>query len=136
MGAVEKFCSLIREWHRQENEQVTQGISPAAEASCAEIADLEALIVERAARATTLRQVIEDLRQGQANLQRATARRGATPDVALPAEEAYRAAVSDINAALQGSNVEAVRAALRSLLGSRGDVIAMAATTRPLHLPH
>ncbi len=43
---------------------------------------------------------------------------GATPDVALPAEDAYRAAVSDINAALQGSNVEAARAALRSLLGN------------------
>ena len=37
--------------------------------------------------------------------------------MALPAEEAYRAAVSDINAALQGKNVEAARAALRGLLG-------------------
>jgi hypothetical protein len=30
---------------------------------------------------------------------------------------AYRASVADINAALQGSNIEAARAALRSLLG-------------------
>jgi hypothetical protein len=58
--------------------------SPAEKAIRAEIADLEALIVERLAWAATLRQVIEDLRQRQANLQRATARRGATPDVALP----------------------------------------------------
>src|SRR5437773_1656123 len=36
---------------------------------------------------------------------------------ALPAEGAYRAAVSDINRALQGKNVEAARAALRSFLG-------------------
>jgi hypothetical protein len=36
----------------------------------------------------------------------------------LLGEEAYRAAVSDINAALQGSNIEATRAALRSLLGN------------------
>src|SRR5207237_968735 len=43
----------------------------------------------------------------------ATARR----DGALPAEGAYRAAVSDINRALQGKNVEAARAALRSFLG-------------------
>ena len=44
-------------------------------------------------------------------------RRTAVPDVALPAESAYRAAVADINGALQGSNIEAARAALRSLLG-------------------
>ena len=57
------------------------------------------------------------MRQRQANLQCATWRRTIAPDVALPAEEAYRAAVSDINAALQGKNVEAARAALRGLLG-------------------
>jgi hypothetical protein len=74
-----------------------RGISPATEAIGAEIADLEALIEERPARATTLRQAIEDLRQKQTNLQRATWRRTAAPDIALPAQEAYRAAVSDIN---------------------------------------
>ncbi len=35
----------------------------------------------------------------------------------MPAEEAYRAAVADMAAVLGGSNVEAARAALRSLTG-------------------
>ena len=79
-----------------------------------EIADLEALVAERPSRAATLGQAIESLRQKRANLQRSTMRRAAVPDVALPAESAYRAAVADINGALQGSNIEAARAALRT----------------------
>jgi site-specific DNA recombinase len=116
--AVERFCAQIREWYRCEHEQAARGISPAAEAIGAEIADLEALIEERPARAATLRQAIEDLRQKQANLQRVTWRRTAAPNIALPAQEAYRAAVSDINGALQGKNIEAARVALRALLGN------------------
>jgi len=116
--AVESFCSQIREWYRHEQEQAVRGISPAAEAIGAEIADLEGLIEERPSRAAALRGAIQDLRQRQANLQCATWRRTIAPDVALPAEEAYRAAVSDINAALQGKNLEAARAALRGLLGN------------------
>ena len=45
--AVDKFCSLIRDWYRRENDQVEQGMSPAAAAIGVEIADLEALIAER-----------------------------------------------------------------------------------------
>jgi hypothetical protein len=40
------------------------------------------------------------------------------PDVALPAEEAYRAAVAEINGTLRASNVEGAQAPLRSLLGN------------------
>ena len=36
----------------------------------------------------------------------------------VPAEEAYRAAVAEMAATLEGSNVEGARAALRSLLGT------------------
>jgi hypothetical protein len=119
--AIDRFCTLIREWHRLELEQSGRGVSQAAAAIGAEIADLESLIAERLARAATLRSTIEDLRQKQANLQRAAWRRTTAPDVALPAEEAYRAAVSDINGALRGNNVEAARAALR-LVGKYPDI--------------
>ena len=51
------------------------------------------------------------------NLQRVAWRRKSASDVALPAEDAYRAAVADMNGALIGNNIEAARAALRSLLG-------------------
>jgi hypothetical protein len=36
----------------------------------------------------------------------------------VPGETAYREAVSDLNGALEGTNVEAARAALRSLVGN------------------
>jgi len=36
----------------------------------------------------------------------------------IPAEEGYRTAVAQMAAVLQGSNIEAARAALRSLIGS------------------
>ncbi len=117
--AVDRFCSLIQELHRREHEQAARGVSPAAAAIGAEIADLESLIAERPARAATLRATIEDLRQKQG--QSAALQPGvvtAAPDVALPAEEAYRGAVADINGALRGNNVEAARAALRGLLGN------------------
>lgn len=117
-AAIARFCFLIREWYRRENEEAERGVSPAAAAIGAEIADLEALIAERPARAATLQAAIEDLRQKQSNLQRAAWRRRAAPAVALPAEEAYRAAVADINGALKASNVEAAREALRGLLGN------------------
>jgi site-specific DNA recombinase len=116
--AIDRFCSHIREWYRREHEQAVHGMSPAAAEIGAEIADLESLVVERPARAATLRATIDDLRQKQANLQRAAWRRQAVPDVFLPAEQAYRAAVADINGALKGSNIEAARVALRSLLGT------------------
>jgi uncharacterized protein YukE len=93
----------------REHEQAVHGMSPAAAEIGAEIADLESLVLERPARAATLRATIDDLRQKQANLQRAAWRRQAVPDVFLPAEQAYRAAVADINGALRGSNIEAAR---------------------------
>jgi hypothetical protein len=53
-----------------------------------------------------------------ANVRRAAARRPATAGIGLSDEAAYREAVTDLNGALQGSNVEAARAALRSLVGN------------------
>jgi site-specific DNA recombinase len=110
--AIERFCLLIREWYRREHEQASQGLSPAAAAIGSEIADLESLIAERPARAETLHATIQDLRQKQANLQRAAWRRKPFQDVVLPAEEAYRAAVADMNGALKGSNIERPRVVL------------------------
>jgi hypothetical protein len=51
-------------------------------------------------------------------VRRAAARRGVSSEIGLPDEAAYREAVADLNGALQGSNVEAARAALRSLVGN------------------
>ncbi|HXS12467.1 MAG TPA: hypothetical protein VN734_07180 [Acidobacteriaceae bacterium] len=60
------------------------------EAIATEIADLEALIEARPARAGTLRQVVQELRAREANLKRG-ARRQAQAKLAgqIPAEEAY-----------------------------------------------
>jgi hypothetical protein len=70
-------------------------------------------------RAATLRQVIEELRTRQANLQRGTRRQAQAKLAAeVPAEEAYKAAVAEMAATLEGSNVEAARVALRSLIGT------------------
>jgi site-specific DNA recombinase len=116
--AIEKFCSLIREWHQRENQELAHGSSPTADAIAAEIADLEVLIAQRPSRAATLGPAIEDLRQREANVRRAASRRAAASEIGLPDEAAYREAVADLNGALQGSNVEAARAALRSLVGN------------------
>lgn len=80
------------------------GVNPELEATAAEIADLEVLIEARPARAATLRPVIEDLRARQANQQRG-ARRQAHAKLAaeIPAEQAYRAAVAEMSATLEGS---------------------------------
>jgi hypothetical protein len=89
------------------------------EAIATEIADLEALIEDRPARAGTLRQVVEELRTREGNLKRG-ARRQAQAKLAgqIPAEETYRAAVAEMVTTLESSNVEAARAALRSLIGT------------------
>ena len=117
--AVERACELIRGWVRSESVQITEGASPELEAIATEIADLEALIQARPARAGTLRQVIEELRAREANLKRG-ARRQAQAKLAgqIPAEEAYRAAVAEMATTLESSNVEGARAALRSLIGT------------------
>jgi hypothetical protein len=103
---------------QRENEELARGSSPTADAIAAEIADLEALVAQRPSRATTLGAAIEDLRQREANVRRAAARRTATSEIELPDEAAYRKAVADLNRALQRSNAEAARAALRSLVGN------------------
>ncbi|MGH7106385.1 MAG: hypothetical protein ACREFT_07740, partial [Acetobacteraceae bacterium] len=65
-----------------------------------------------------MRQVVDDLRAREANLKRG-ARRQEQAKLAgqIPAEEAYRAAVAEMAATLESSNVEGARAALRSLIG-------------------
>jgi hypothetical protein len=104
---------------RAERVQVEQGVSPAVAAISAEIADLEVLIESRPARAATLRPLIEDLRERQANLRRAASRKAVSSKAAeIPAEEAYRAAAADMAATLKSSNMEAARVALRALVGS------------------
>jgi hypothetical protein len=118
-AAIEHACELIRGWARNESIQIAEGVNPELEAIAAEIADLKVLIEARPARAATLRPVIEDLRARQANLQR-RARRQAHAKLAaeIPAEQAYRAAVAEMSATLEGANIEAARAALRSLVGT------------------
>jgi hypothetical protein len=117
--AVERACELIRGWVRTESAQITESANPELEAIATEIADLEALIQARPARAGTLRQVVEGLRAREANLKRG-ARRQAQATLAgqVPAEEAYRAAVAEMAATLESSNVEGARVALRSLIGT------------------
>jgi hypothetical protein len=117
--AIERACELMRSWVRNESALIAEGANPELEAIAAEIADLEALIEARPARTTTLRQVIEELRTREANLKRGV-RRQAQAKLAgqVPAEEAYQAAVAEMAGTLEGSNVEAARVALRSLIGT------------------
>ena len=73
----------------------------------------------RPSRTGTLRPIVEELRARQSKLRRA-ARQEAQTKLAseVPAEEGYRAAVAEMAAILQGANIEAARAALRSLIGN------------------
>ena len=58
------------------------------------------------------------LREKMATVQRASWRKAHSLKIAeLPVEEAYRAAVAAMAAVLKGTNVEAARAAVRSLTG-------------------
>jgi hypothetical protein len=117
--AVERFCELIRGWARSESAHVEQGTDLSIASIDAEIADLEALIEARPARAATMRSLIEELRAKKANLHRASLRKAQSKGVAdLPGEDAYRAAIADLSATLTGSNVEAARSALRGLVGN------------------
>ncbi len=119
--AVERFCLLIRGWARAEAEKarIVGAADSAAETVAAEIADLEALIEARPARAATLRPLIEELRVKQANLRRLALRKAHSEQAADgPSVLAYRAAVADLAATLTGSNVEAARSALRGLMGT------------------
>ena len=116
--AVERFCVSIRQLHQQDRDEPDHRLTAMEAALEDEIADLEALIVSRPARAGTLAPVIEELRSRRFSLRRiASLRTSAEENRSLPAENEYRAAVADINEALRGSNVEAARAALRSMIG-------------------
>lgn len=117
--AVDRFCEQIRAWARNDSWRVEQGMDPAVAAIDAEIADVEALIEARPARAATMRPLIEELRTKQANLRRVAARKAQSAKAAdLPAVESYRAAVAGLAETLAGSNVEAARTALRGLVGT------------------
>jgi hypothetical protein len=87
--AVDRACELMRGWVCSESVQITESANTELEAIATEIADLEALIQARPARAGTLRQVVDDLRAREANLKRG-ARRQAQAKLAgqIPAEEA------------------------------------------------
>ena len=72
----------------------------------------------RPARAQTLRPLVHELRERQSKLQRDVRREANAKLVAqIPAEEEYRAAVAEMGEVLQAANIEAARAALRSLIG-------------------
>ena len=65
--AVDCACRLIGKWAREECAQVSSQATPAIDAIAAEIADLEALIEARPARAQTLRPLVQELRERQSN---------------------------------------------------------------------
>jgi hypothetical protein len=118
-GVSKSLTRSVRGWARSESAHVEQGTDPSIAAIDAEIADLEALIEARAARAATMRPLIEELRAKKANLRRAALRKAQSKGVAdLPAADAYRAAIADLSVTLTGSNVEAARSALRGLVGN------------------
>ena len=117
--AVERFCDLIRGWSRSDSARVEPSTDPAIAAIDVEIADIEALIEARPARAATMRPLIEELRTKQASLRRLIQRKAQSSSAAeLPGIASYRAAVADVADVLAGSNVEAARAQLRSLVGT------------------
>ena len=95
--AVDRFFEQVSAWARNDSSRVERGMDPAVAAIDAEIADIEALIEARPARAATMRPLIWDLRTKQANLRRVAARKAQSAKVAdLPAVESYRAAVAGL----------------------------------------
>jgi site-specific DNA recombinase len=117
--AVELACGLIRAAIKTELLRSVQGVEPPEVATIErQIIELEDLIAAHHALAATLRPVVAGLREKVANVQRAHWRKAHAVKIAeLPAEEAYKAAVADMASVLGGSNVEAARAAVRSLTG-------------------
>lgn len=101
--AVEFACSLIREHARAEITQVEGSEAPQVAEIAAQISDLEDLIVLRQGRAAALGPVIAQMREKMAGLQRASWRKAnAIQLAAIPAEDAYRAAVADLAARASG----------------------------------
>jgi site-specific DNA recombinase len=116
--AVTFASDRIRAWARGDAADAAPGASPELAELDGEIADLEALIDARPARAATLRQALEDLRRRRDELQRAARQRAIRRTVAdVPAEAVYRAVVAELVSRLEGRNVEAGRAALRAVVG-------------------
>jgi hypothetical protein len=115
---VELACRLIRGFARAELSEVVGEENPAVGSLTAQITELEDLIASRTALAETLRPVLAGLIERMATLRRTSWRKTHALEVAeVPAEEAYRAAVADLASVLSGSNIEAARAAVRSLTG-------------------
>ena len=116
--AVDLACRLIRDAARAKLRPGDGADSPEGATMAAEIAELEELIASRPALAHPLRLLVAERRERIASLRRAEWRRAHTLKLdALPAEAVYRAVVGDMASVLAGSNVEAVRAAVRGLTG-------------------
>ena len=116
--AVELACGLIRDAVKAELRFVDSADPPDGIAIAAEIAKFEELIASRPTLAQTLRPLVAERREKLASLRRAEWRRSHADKLdVLPAEAAYRESVADMAAVLAGSNVEAVRAAVRGLTG-------------------
>jgi site-specific DNA recombinase len=114
--AVELACSTIRELALAERVRVVDADDPRL---AAQIAELEALLASSTTLVDTLRGALDDLRAKQAALKRAAWRQAHAAQVgAVPAEGIYRQAVDELRATLEGDNIEAARAAVRSLVGS------------------
>src|SRR5207248_11798089 len=87
----------------------------------AQVAELEALLAGNTTLAATLRPALEALRTKRAAAKRVAWRRAQAAKVAsVPAEALYRVAVRALVATLEGANIEAARAAVRSLASRHG----------------
>ena len=85
----------------------------------AQVAELEALLAGNTTLAATVRPALEALRTKQAAAKRVAWRRAQAAKVAsVPAEALYRVAVRALVATFEGANIEAARAAVRSLVGT------------------
>jgi site-specific DNA recombinase len=117
--AVDFAVEEYRKLYRAERAREVCGVSTEVAELGAEIADLEALIAARPARADTLRRAVEELRERQAKAQRAAWRRaqGAAAPNEWPLESDYRAAVARMAEVLRGQNIEAAQAVVRGFLG-------------------
>ena len=119
--AVERSCRELREAFAAELAAPAVDADPELAAIDAQVAELEALVAERPAIGVALQGSIAQLRERRVAVLRASRRRTVVAQTAvIPAEAAYRAAVAELDATLSGGNVDAARAALRSLVGTIG----------------
>ena len=114
--AVDLACEQIREAVLEERLRIAE--CPDADLA-AQVAELEALLAGNTTLAATLRPALEALRTKRAAAKRVAWRRAQAAKVAsVPAEALYRVAVRALVATLEGANIEAARAAVRSLVGT------------------